>query len=291
MMKLTNAIKFSALAALLQLGATCVIAAPEFVVASPDHFAHPHDLELDPTGRWVFIADVNHHDVKVLDAHTLSLVAVIGDGELNSPHDVHFDVNGHLLVADSGNDRIVIYQLNGTNAKSTGVLADGLRSPEGVTSDDKGNIYVASTGNHKILNFRDNKLIKSVGDRGEGKLQFIRPHDIERGSDGLLYVGDPGNRRIQVLTDSLTYYATIEDRKRPFAEPKYLALDGDWLFVADQQNNMLRIFDGQRKEKVSIREAGGKDLNYIEGVEARNGKIWISDTYNNRIVLFRWLPD
>jgi len=39
------------------------IAGPEFVRATTDIFAHPHDLELDPSGRWVFIADVNHHSV------------------------------------------------------------------------------------------------------------------------------------------------------------------------------------------------------------------------------------
>jgi len=291
MMKLSNAFKFCVLFILLQFSIPCAIAATEFVVASQENFAHPHDLELDPPGRWIFIADVNHHDVKVLDAEKLGLVAVIGDGELDSPHDVHFDAKGRLLVADSGNDRIVIYALDGTNARTIGTLTDGMRSPEGVTSDDNGNIYVASTGNHKILKFHNGKLVKSVGGRGDGKLEFIRPHDIELGGDGLLYVGDPGNRRIQVLTDSLSYHATIEDRKQPFAEPKYLALDGDWLFVADQQNNMLRVFDKQRKETFSINEAGGKALNYIEGVEVRDGKIWISDTYNDRIVLFRWSPD
>lgn len=263
-------------------------ASPEFIKATPDVFAHPHDLELDPSGRWVFIADTNHDDVKVIDAQSLEKVAVIGKGELNSPHDVHFDPDGQLLVADSGNDRIVIYELEGVNARFVRVLQEGMRSPEGVTSDANGHIYVASTGNHKILKFHNGKLIKSIGGRGDGKLEFVRPHDIERGSDGLLYVGDPGNRRIQVLTDSFNYHATLEDRQRPFAEPKYLALDGDWLFVADQQNNLLRIFNERRKEVGQIARTSDKQLNYIEGVEVRNGMIWISDTYNDRIVLFRW---
>jgi DNA-binding beta-propeller fold protein YncE len=286
-----NVLKMSGLSALfilLQLSGVVANATPEFIRATPDTYAHPHDLELDPSGRWIFIADVNHHDVKIIDAQSLDEVAVIGDGELNSPHDVHFDPNGRLLVADSGNDRVVIYEMDGVKARFAGTLTDEMRSPEGVTSDANGHVYVASTGNHKILKFHNGKLIKSIGRRGDGKLEFIRPHDIERGSDGLLYVGDPGNRRIQVLTDSLTYHATIEDRQRPFAEPKYLALDGGWLFVADQQNNMLRIFDEQKKEVGQIARAGEKQLNYIEGVEVRNGMIWISDTYNDRIVLFRW---
>ena len=268
-----------------------VSAEPEFVRATEEVFAHPHDLELDPTGRWIFIADVNHHDVKVIDAKTLELVKVIGEGKLDSPHDVHFDQAGQLLVADSGNDRIAIYDVNGLNAKLVGELNKGMKSPEGVTSAPGGFVFVASTGNHKVLKFHNSRLIKKVGGRGDGKLEFVRPHDIELGSDGLLYVGDPGNRRVQVLTDLLTFNATIEDRKQPFDEPKYLALDkNNWLYIADQHNNMLRIFNNRQKQVGTIAQAGDKRLNYIEGVEVYDGRIWISDTYNNRIVLFHWLP-
>ena len=142
-----------------------VYAAPEFLRATDDIFAHPHDLELDPTGRWVFIADVNHHDVKVIDAKTLEIVAVIGEGELNAPHDVHFDIDGRLLVADSGNDRIAIYDIDGLNAKFKGDLTKGMSSPEGVTSAPGGFIFVASTGNHEILKFHNNRLVKKVGGR------------------------------------------------------------------------------------------------------------------------------
>jgi len=268
-----------------------VSAAPEFVRATPEVFAHPHDLELDPTGRWIFIADVNHHDVKVIDAETLELVKVIGEGQLDSPHDVHFDHDGRLLVADSGNDRIAIYDVDDLNAELVGELNKGMKSPEGVTSAPGGFVFVASTGNHKILKFHNNRLVKKVGGRGDGKLEFVRPHDIELGGDGLLYVGDPGNRRVQVLTDLLTFNANIAHRKQPFDEPKYLALDkNNWLYIADQHNNMLRIFDNRGREVEAITQAGDKHLNYIEGVEVHEGRIWVSDTYNDRIVLFHWSP-
>ncbi|WP_455219185.1 NHL repeat-containing protein [Kaarinaea lacus] len=290
-MTLSKLIKQAVLILVFLLYFAAVSAAPEFVRASAEIFAHPHDLELDPTGRWVFIADVNHHDVKVVDAKTLELVKVIGEGELDSPHDVHFDQEGRLLVADSGNDRIAIYEVNGLEAKFTGELGNGMSSPEGVTSAPGGFIFVASTGNHKILKFHNNRLVKKVGGRGDGKLEFVRPHDIELGSDGLLYIGDPGNHRIQVLSSFLTYNKTIEQRKQQFDEPKYLALDkNNWLYIADQHNNQLRIFNDKRKEVAAITQAGEQRLNYIEGVEVYDGMIWISDTYNDRVVLFHWTP-
>lgn len=264
-------------------------ASPEFVRASKNIFAHPHDLEIDPSGQWLFVADPNNHDVKVLDANSLELVATIGSGSLNSPHDVHFDADGRLLVADSGNDRLVIYQLNKFQATQIDELNTNMSSPEGVTSSPDGHIFVASTGNHKILKFHNNRLVKEVGERGNGKLEFDRPHDVELGPDGLLYVGDPGNRRIQVLTDSLTYHSRITNRNLPFREPKYLALDKEnQLYVADQGNNQLRIFNSARGQIESIKMAGELQLNHIEGAEVSGGKIWVSDTYNDRVVLFNW---
>lgn len=264
-------------------------ASPEFVRVSKNIFSHPHDLEVDPSGQWLFVADPNNHDVKVLNAESLEHVATIGAGELNSPHDVHFDKEGKLLIADSGNDRLLIYRLDDLKATLETVLETDMSSPEGVTSSADGSIYVASTGNHKILKFNNNKLVKAVGGRGDGQLKFVRPHDIELGPDGLLYVGDPGNRRIQVLTDSLEYHSRIISRNLTFREPKYLALDKEnRLYVADQGNDQLRIFDAARAQIESIKIAGGVKLNHIEGVEVRGGKIWISDTYNDRVVLFLW---
>ncbi|MGD8559979.1 MAG: NHL repeat-containing protein [Gammaproteobacteria bacterium] len=279
------------LAALSSITAGVGAAQPEFLATSDDSFAHPHDLELHPGGQWVFVADVNHHDIKVLDARTLKTLATIGDGELDSPHDVHFDKAGRLLVADSGNDRVVIYKLDGLKAKAVAELSEQMSSPEGVTTDADGYIYVASTANHRVLKFNGSKLVDGVGGRGDGDLEFVRPHDIELGADGLLYLGDPGNNRIQVLTRQLQFKGSISNNDKPFSEPKYLALDDkNWLYVADQHNNRLRIFNDQRTELAVVTEAGRQSLNYIEGVEVANGYLWIADTYNNRIVVFRWQP-
>jgi len=262
---------------------------PQFIRSSSDRFANPHDIELDPTGKWLYVADTNNHIIKVLDATSLELKVTLGRGELNAPHDVHFTADGRLLVADSGNNRVIIYALDNFTVTLVGELTEGLRSPEGVTSDAAGHIFVASTGNHRILKFHQNRLLKEIGKRGHDKLEFERPHDIEMTSDGLLYVGDPGNERIQVLTDALTFHSYITGTDKPFKEPKYLAIDNkNYLYLADQQNNLLRIYNPERKQVALITSAGGKQLNYLEGVEVGHERIWVSDTYNNRILLFQW---
>ena len=271
---------------------TPLSAAPaEFVAASESDFAHPHDIALDPSGKFLLVSDMQNDVVRVINPQSLKTISTIGEGELSSPHDVSFDSQGRLLVADSGNNRIVIFEFNNGSGTVISSIAENMRSPEGVCADSDGHIYVASTGNHTILKFKNNKLIKRIGGRGKNKAQFIRPHDIEMSADGLLYVSDPGNNRIQILSDALVPIEIIQPKSKPLNEPKYLALDKQGhVFIADQHNNLLRIFDHQRNEIHAISKANHKTLNNIEGVEYVDGKLWIADTYNNRIVLFHWTP-
>ena len=264
-----------------------------FLKVSSGKFDHPHDLTLGPGDQYLYVADLGNHVVKVLDPFSLKTLGVIGKGELTAPHDVAFDRMGRLLVADSGNDRIAIYKVNGVNATYEAELRGGLGSPEGVTSDSRGVIYVTNAGLHNVLAFKGGKKVDVLGSHGPGARRFVRPHDIELSHDGRLYVGDPGNNRIQILSPSLDVVGTFRGDGDDFHEPKYLAIDeGDWLYVADQFNHQVKIFNRARKSIATIGtgKAGKKigQLNGPEGVEARIGHIWISDTHNDRIVLYKW---
>ncbi len=85
-------------------------------------FSRPHDLVLSPDRRLLYVADVGNNTVQVLDPKTLRIVGKIGADDLDSPHDVFFDDKGRLLVADTGNDRVVIYEVRGAEGKQVGEL-------------------------------------------------------------------------------------------------------------------------------------------------------------------------
>ncbi len=109
---------------------------------------------------------------------------------------------------------------------------------------------------------------------------------------GRVYAVDPGNDRIQVLSPALGLLGVLAGPPYDFDEPKYLAFDErGWLYVADEHNNQVKIFDENRKPLAVIgsgeRGKGPDRLNKPEGVEARGGRVWVSDTYNHRIVLYR----
>jgi DNA-binding beta-propeller fold protein YncE len=82
-----------------------------------------------------------------------------------------------------------------------GAQSDIFQGPSDVAWDAAGNIYVADGfGNARIAKFdRNGKFIKSWGSRGTATGQFNRPHGIAIDAQGLVYVADDGNRRIQVF--------------------------------------------------------------------------------------------
>ena len=264
-----------------------------FLTASSGTFDEPHDLTLGPSRQYLYVADVGNHVIKVLDPFSLTTLGVIGKGDLSAPHDVAFDQRRRLLVADSGNDRIAIYRVNGVAATYEGELRGGLRSPEGVASDSRGVVYVSNAGLHNVLAFKDGKRIHVIGAHGAGAHEFVRPHDVDLSHDGHIYVGDSGNNRIQILSPVLDAVGAFRGAGSDFHGPKYLAVDeGDWLYVADQFNHQIKVFDQSRLPIATIGtgKAGNRlgELDGPEGVEAHMGHIWISDTHNDRILLYKW---
>ena len=259
-----------------------------FEAQSDRSFGNPHDIVLSRDGSKLYVADVNNNAVKVLDPQSLKTIGTFGTSELSRPHDVAFDREGRLLVADTGNDRIAFYEVSGV----TGTLVDeigGLASPEGVVVAPDGTIYLTNVRRNNVEAWRDGKRIAQMGSRGSGANEYVRPHDIDIGPDGLIYVSDPGNDRIQMLNDELR---VIKEIRGSFNEPKYFAIDKNgWIIVADEFNNQVKILN-KDLEIVGVIGTGKSGLgpnefNEPEGAEIRGNTLWVSDTHNGRISRYR----
>jgi DNA-binding beta-propeller fold protein YncE len=260
---------------------------PVFVRASDTSFRQPHDLVLSADARLLYVADLGNDVVKVLDAETLATVGEIGRGELKSPHDVALDSQGRLLVADSGNNRIVRYALDGRGGRRVGEFKGPFVSPEGVVAARDGHVYATSVGRDNIAVLVDGKIIAERHDLG-----LRRPHDVALDAEGRVYVADSGNDRILILDGDLQPLRVLGGAAFGFNEPKYLAFDEHGrLYVADEDNHRIQIFDAQYRRLWVIGSgragAGLGELRKPEGVTARGARVWIADTYNNRIVLYR----
>jgi len=245
----------------------------------------PHDITLTPDGKYVVVADMGHNRVVLLDAQTLSPRHVIGEDIMSFPHDVTFDPQGRLLVADSGNDRILVYSINDTQAQLL-TTWEGLDGPEGVSVTPDGTVYATLVGNDSVVKLKDGEVVSST--TVALGMAFDRPHDIEvtTGAQGLsIIVADSGNHRLVVLSDQLTPLYEISTWDPPFSEPKYISVDAQGvIYVADQYNNRVRVFNANSQP---LGQFAHNEVKLPEGVFAKDDRVWVSDTEGGRVLLYQ----
>ena len=259
------------------------------IAESAAGLAQPHDAAFSPDGRLIYLTDMANSRIRVLEAMTLATVGTFGNNELSNPHDAEFDRAGRLLVADTGNDRVAIYEVSAASAKLVGELK-GVSGPEGVAVAPDGRIIVTNTRSGSLGVFRDGKLEQTIGRHGDASGQFARPHDVEAAADGTVYVVDSGNHRVQVFGPDMRHRATFGPALG-LNEPKYLHVDGDRIWLADENNHRILLLDRQGRSLGVLgtgqRGRGPGEFYKPEAVLARGEHVWVIDTYNDRIVLLR----
>lgn len=254
-----------------------------------DGLSQPHDAAFSPDGKLIYLTDMRNSRIQVLEAMTLKPVGSFGSGELSYPHDAEFDSAGRLLVADTGNDRVAIYEVKGVQAKLVDELK-GLSGPEGVAVTRDGRVMVTNTRNATLSVFRDGKLERTLAGPGTNDGELRNPHDVEAAGDGSIYVVDSANNRVQVFDAALKHRATFGPAFG-LSGPKYLAIDGDRVWLADEYNHRILLFDRAHK-LLGVLGSGKRGraadaFHKPEAVLARAPHVWVIDTYNDRIVLLR----
>lgn len=138
------------------------------------------------------------------------------------------DGAGNLYVADSENNRVLIYfspfttdrvadrvlgqsDFNSNMANPGGPSASTLSNPSGVAVDKQGNVWVADSSNHRVLEYDTPLATDSVADRVYGQPDFTSnlsnnggisestlyiPFDVVVDDGGNLWVADSGNLRV-----------------------------------------------------------------------------------------------
>lgn len=195
--------------------------------------------------------------------------------------------SGEVLVADTGNDALVIFTKEGAVRAEIGKAAD-LRAPIGAAFERSGEILVAEMDSPvlKILDVKGGVAEKiDLSSLAKG----INPGRLCLDGDGNLYVVDRANERILVLDPKRKLVVTSEEESR-FRMGQDVAVDraGDF-FVAAARGTALHRFDARGKFVSSFGDHGygPAEFSFPSGVavDAR-GRIWIADSLRHELKVF-----
>lgn len=257
----------------------------EFVAASPQLYDKPHDLVVSPDGQYLYVADNDNDRIAVLDAVSLAFLGAFGEGEVGAPHDVVFDADGRLLVADTANSRIAVYAVSGVEGRLEGEIRGTVRRPEGVAVHPNGRVYATGASSDNLEAFEDGAPVGAA-------VGFSSPHDVAVAPDGRIWIADAGNDRLVILSPELGVLGTVEGADYRFDGPRYLDFDAAGrLYVADKNAHQIKVLAPDASLIFALGsgrgELGPGLFNRPEGVAIRGADVWFSDTYNDRIVRYR----
>ncbi len=212
-----------------------------------------------------------------------------------SPHGLAVTVNGHVLVTD--NHRLQKLTVYGKRLKSVGSGAPGngqleFNSPRGVTVHPiTGQIFVADTKNNRIQVFND-KLTFSHTIVVAGRMQFELPHDVALDNDGFLYIPEWSQGRIMKLTCNGKLVRTFGTHGTDAGElsfPSSLVIGNNLVYVTERGNDRVSIFDTNGKFVHCFGKTGRGEGEFYgpRGITMdRLGNLYISDSSNNRVVVY-----
>lgn len=253
----------------------------------PGELFFPRSVAYDSTGD-LYIADQENDRIMRLPAGS-ALMQIAGNGNegfsgdggqsnqasLNNPYGVTVDTAGNVYIADSGNERVRMVDLNGVITTIAGngnymFLGDNgpaksaQLDPASVTLDSAGNLYVADNANHRIRKINlTTKIITTVagigtaGYSGDGgaatSAQLKFPNGVAVDSAGNLYIADQGNHVVRRVNASNGAINTIAGNSNfvfnmesgtaigVSIDPSRVAVDSSGnVYIADYFNDRLR---------------------------------------------------
>ncbi|HKY18337.1 MAG TPA: peptidyl-alpha-hydroxyglycine alpha-amidating lyase family protein [Rhizomicrobium sp.] len=176
----------------------------------------------------------------------------------------------------------------------SGVQADIFQSPTDVAFDANGNIFVADgIGNARVAKFTgDGVFVKSWGSRGTASNQFQTAHGIAVDNQGNVYVGDRGNRRIQVFDNDGNFKSSITTG----GDPQAICMSpGPHQYLFSSNSNPPEDFDqGGEIYKLELNGTvvgkfgqvgkGPKDFGTVNSIDCRDpSSLYVGEAANWRV--------
>jgi hypothetical protein len=205
-----------------------------------------------------------------------------GAGLYVMPHAIRIDPRGHVWTTDAASSKVIEFLADGTKLQE--IAVGGQPSPcrnnfcgtTDIAFATNGHLFISDGyANARILEYTaDGKKIREWGAPGTGPGQFRLPHSIQIDEDGIVYVADRENGRVQRFTQGGTYLGEWAAFGKTFS----LRVQSGAVWLATQPRDLPNLSPGWL---MKIDPKTGSLLGYVEvtgvhGMDAMpNGEVMV----------------
>lgn len=176
----------------------------------------------------------------------------------------------------------------------------GLNAPRNLAISPDGSIVVLDSGNSRVLKIDPSgKLINSWGSKSASEQDpapgtFNEPWGVAVDSQGLIYVADTWNHRIQKFDPQGNFLTSwggpgqAGDGLDRFWGPRGVAVSTDGkVYVTDTGNKRVLVFDPNGKFLFAFGQEGEGRLDEPVGIAiGPDRKVYVADTWNLRVAVY-----
>lgn len=166
-----------------------------------------------------------------------------------APRSLNVGPDDEIYVLDNAG-RVLVYNSNDELIKQWEMPDFDIGKPEGVCLLRNGEIAVADTHYHRVVFFdKQGKVLRMLGEYGEGPSQFIYPVSVVQDPDGDIYVCEYGNNdRVQKFSEQGKYlleFGKVGTGPGEFQRPAGIIWHDNKIYVSDAINNRIQVFSDE----------------------------------------------
>jgi sugar lactone lactonase YvrE len=233
-----------------------------------------------------------------------TFVRAFGDGLFTRAHGLRLDRDGNIWATDVGAH--IVYKLSpkGEVLLTLGTKGQAgewneargtrlLNQPNDLAIAQNGDLFVVQghtpgpQGDARVLKFdKTGKFVKSWGGKGKGPGQFEVAHGIAIDAQGLLWVADRENQRIQIFDGDGAFVRELKYAGLPCS----LAIGPQYIYMVNGFAGQILQMDLKGAVLAATGRAGTGPGEFGEAhviAVSPKGEIWVADSIN--AALLKWV--
>ena len=213
-------------------------------------------------------------------------------GMFKHPRGVAVTDNNEIAVVDECNNRVQVFESNGTFLRSFGHKGENtgeFSRPDGITIARDRKIFVADSDNNRVQIFSwEGRHVGSFGGKGSLDSHLSDPRGLSLDSTGNIIVTDKGNKLIKIFTPDGRFVMKIGGQGS-LSNPIHCVQCGEYFIVSDSGEHCIKVFnrEGHFQYKFDKQGQGDGEFNGPRYLLVNTSQhLFVCDSENNRVQVF-----